>query len=112
MYRLPDSFISYLSKKNRRPQKLYREILNEALAGIEEHLSKGKPVPLLGFCTFYTRMRKPAKGKNFKTGETIAVPEVRLASFRPSPLLKQAVRIKARPGTKKRKSGFHLPFTC
>jgi DNA-binding protein HU-beta len=95
--------IKHLSKKHRRPQRHYQEALNEILEAITEQLKHGKPVHLLGFGSFYIRMRKPSTGRNFKTNERITIPEVRLADFRPGKLLKQAVRIKAQPGTKKPK---------
>ena len=100
-----EDLVKHLSKKYRRPQKHYQEALTEILEGITDQLKQGKPVHLLGFGSFYTRMRQPGRGRNFKTNERITIPEVRLAAFRPGTLLKQAVRMKAQPGTKKTKKG-------
>jgi len=100
-----EDLIKHLSKKYRRSQKHYQEALTEILEGITDQLKQGKPVHLLGFGSFYTRMRQPSKGRNFKTKELITIPEVRLAAFRPGKLLKLAVRKKEQPGTKKTKKG-------
>src|SRR5205823_14872037 len=102
--------IKHLSKKYRRPQKHYQEALNEILEGITDQLKQGQPVHLLGFGSFYTRMRQPSKARNFKTKEPITIPEVRLAAFRPGKLLKLAVRKKEQPGTKKTKKGLLKRF--
>jgi DNA-binding protein HU-beta len=102
--------IKHLSKKYRRSQKHYQEALNEILEGITDQLKQGKPVHLLGFGSFYTRIRKPSKSRNFKTQELITTPELRLADFRPGKLLKQAVRKKEQAGGKKSKKGLLSRF--
>ncbi len=94
-----DELIKYLVKRNRRApggrtQVFYREALQELLEGIQYHLAQGKEVSFLGFGTFYTRMHKGGKGRNFKTGKAVEYKPVRLVAFRPGALLKQAVRRK------------------
>ncbi len=100
-----EELVKQLSKKYRRSQKHYQEALTEILEEITDQLKQGKPVHLLGFGSFYTRMRKPSTGRNFKTKEPLTIPEVRLAAFRPGKLLKQAVRKKEQSGSKKTKKG-------
>ena len=56
-----EDLIKHLSKKYRRPQKHYQEALTEILEGITDQLKQGKPVHLLGFGSFYTRMRQPSE---------------------------------------------------
>src|SRR5712691_373574 len=94
-----DELIKYLVKRNRRApggrtQVFYREALQELLEGIQYHLAQGKEITFLGFGTFYTRMHKGGKGRNFKTGKVVEYKPVRLVAFRPGALLKQAVRRK------------------
>jgi DNA-binding protein HU-beta len=89
-----EDLIKHLAKKNRRPQQFYRDALNELVAGIQHHLAQGKEIALTGFGTFYTRLHKGGKGRNFKTKQPMQYKPVRLAAFRPGALLKQAVRRK------------------
>jgi DNA-binding protein HU-beta len=76
------------------PKRVYDQVLSELLESIQRELAACRKVHFLGFGTFYTRMRKPAKARNFKTNKVIDVPAVRLPAFRPGSLLKQAVRRK------------------
>ena len=94
-----EELITFLVKRNQRApggrtKRYYREALGEILEGIQHQLAQGKEVSFLGFGTFYTRIRKGGKGRNFKTGEPVKYKDVRLAAFRPGALLKQAVRRK------------------
>jgi nucleoid DNA-binding protein len=89
-----EEFIKQLARKNRRPKQHYRDAITEIFAAIEERLADGKEVCLTGFGTFYTRMHKGGKGRNFKTKQPMEYKAVRLAAFRPGMLLKQAVRRK------------------
>jgi DNA-binding protein HU-beta len=77
-----------------RTKRFYREAIDEILEGIEHQLSQGKKVSFLGFGTFYTRIHKGGKARNFHTGNVVNYKDVRLAAFRPGTLLKQAVRRK------------------
>jgi DNA-binding protein HU-beta len=76
------------------PKRIYNQVLTELLASIQQELAAGRKVHFLGFGTFYTRVRKPAKARHFKTNKVIDVPAIRLPAFRPGSLLKQAVRRK------------------
>ena len=89
-----EQLITHLAKKNRRPKEYYRTALKETLAGIQEQLAQGKEVTFMGFGTFYTRMKKAGKARDFKTGKPIDYKPVRQAAFRAGHLLKQAVRKK------------------
>jgi DNA-binding protein HU-beta len=95
-----EAFIKSLSKKHRRPQQVYRDALSEILAGIQEQLREGKTIQFMGFGTFYTRLRKAGKARNFKTKQLIQTPAVRLSAFRPGAVLKRMVR-----GKQDKKSG-------
>ena len=68
--------------------------LNEILIGIQSELAAGRKVQFLGFGTFYTRVHKGGKGRNFKTNKPVEYKAVRIPAFRPGSLLKKAVRKK------------------
>ncbi len=82
------------SKKLVTSQRVYKMALDELLAGIKSELAAGRKVQLLGFGTFYTRVHKGGRGRNFKTNKPIEYKAVRIPAFRPGSLLKKAVRKK------------------
>ena len=86
------ALIRHLAKKNRRPQSHYSTAINEIFEGISEQLVQGKQVTLIGFGTFYTRMRKPGTLFNVRTKQKMQVPALRQAQFRPGDVLKRSVR--------------------
>lgn len=76
---------------NRFPTKQTERIINATFDEIKRELVSGGKVQILGFGTFEVRTRAPRKGKNPRTGETIDLPENKLASFKCSKTLKGAV---------------------
>jgi nucleoid DNA-binding protein len=63
------TFIKRVTQQNRKPQltqQLYNKVLNDLLAGIRQELAAGRQVSFLGFGTFYTRLHKGGKARNFK----------------------------------------------
>ncbi len=90
-------FIKRVTQKNQKPQvtqQLYHKVLNDLLTGIKQELAAGRNVSFQGFGTFYTRIHKGGKGRNFKTKKPMEYKAVRIAAFRPGSLLKKAVRKK------------------
>ena len=55
---------------------------------VVEVLKTHKKLTFSGFGTFYVLNKKPRKGRNPKTGETITLPARSVVKFRPSFLLK------------------------
>jgi DNA-binding protein HU-beta len=91
------AFLNRVAQKNQKQQltkRMYHQVLTDLLTGIKSELAAGRKVSFLGFGTFYTRMHKGGKGRNFKTGKSMEYKPVRLAAFRPGALLKKAVRKK------------------
>jgi DNA-binding protein HU-beta len=82
------------SKKLVTSQRLYNIALNELLTAIQSELAAGRTVQFQGFGTFYTRVHKGGKGRNFKTNKPVEYKAVRIPAFRPGSLLKKAVRKK------------------
>jgi DNA-binding protein HU-beta len=66
--------------------------LHGALASIRGSLRKGEAVTLVGFGTFVVTRRKPRRGRNPRTGQLITIAAARVPRFRPSPVLKSALR--------------------
>ena len=91
------TFLQRVVQKNQKPQitqRVYTTVLKELLTGIQQELAAGRKVHFLGFGTFYTRMHKGGRGRNFKTKKPIEYKAVRIPAFRPGSLLKKAVRTK------------------
>lgn len=87
-------FVAYLSKKNRRPQSLYSEVLNEILQGVIDNVSHSKNVQLTGFGNFKVQHKKERKVKHVKTQKIVAIPKHNTPYFRPGREFKRAVNKK------------------
>ncbi|HYT36090.1 MAG TPA: HU family DNA-binding protein [Ktedonobacteraceae bacterium] len=91
------SFLKRVTQKHQKPQitqRIYHQVLKELLTSIQSELAAGRTVQFLGFGTFYTRIHKGGKGRNFKTNKPVEYKAVRIPAFRPGSLLKKAVRKK------------------
>ena len=71
---------------------MYNQILNELLTGVRQEFAAGRKVCLLGVGTFYTRVHKGGRARNFKTGKAVEYKAVRIPVFRSGALLKKVVR--------------------
>lgn len=71
-------------------------VIDAALATIEESLKKGEEVRLVGFGNFYVSKRAAAKGRNPRTGETIQIKASKQPKFRPGKQLKDQVNASAK----------------
>lgn len=58
---------------------------------IQDALSKGDRVSLVGFGTFEVRQRGPRMGRNPQTGATITIPSTRVPTFKAGKALKDSV---------------------
>ena len=59
---------------------------------IEDALSVGEKVQVIGFGTFETRERSARSGRNPQTGETIEIPASKVPAFKPGNKLKEVTR--------------------
>ncbi|GIL67536.1 hypothetical protein Vafri_20897 [Volvox africanus] len=64
---------------------------------VQEAVTSGKKVTVLGFGTFESRDRKEKAGRNPRTGEVITIPASKAPSFRASPTFKEKVNGKVAP---------------
>ena len=54
-------------------------------------LAKGHRIEIRGFGSFSVNHRRPRLGRNPRSGEMVAVPEKRVAHFKPGKILRTAV---------------------
>lgn len=59
---------------------------------ITDSLKNGTEVSIAGLGIFSTKMRNARTGRNPRTGESIEIPAMRTAKFRPAKALKDAVK--------------------
>lgn len=85
--------IRKVSEKTGTSLKEAESLTNAILVTIEEVLSAGDKVQLIGFGTFETRKRAERNGRNPLTGETITIPEGKVPAFKPGRSLKESVKV-------------------
>lgn len=83
-----------VSEKAELTQKEAAAAVNAFTAAVQEALSNGDNVTLIGFGTFLVRERAARSGHNPRTGETLQIPAVKVPSFRPGKNLKDVVNAK------------------
>lgn len=76
------------------------QIIESALATIENAMRQGDEVRLVGFGNFYVSQRDAGTGRNPRTGEPIAIKASRSPKFRAGKQLRDSVNT---PPTKKSK---------
>ena len=59
-------------------------LVDVVLSRIREGLAAGRPVKITGFGSFSVVHRKPRRGRNPRTGETVLIPGRASPVFRPS----------------------------
>lgn len=67
------------------------KVLAAVLNTIQDGLTKGQRVTLVGFGTFSVGKRQARRGRNPQTNAVINIPAARVARFKPGKLLKEAV---------------------
>lgn len=72
-------------------KKAARNALDAALANIEDSLSRGETVTLVGFGTFSVGRRAARTGRNPQTGEKINIPSKNVVKFQPGKDLRGSV---------------------
>lgn len=75
--------IDRLSQRTKLTKNQTEELLNATIEIIQKTVAKGDDVKLVGFGTFCGLNRKPRKGRNPKTGETVEIPGGRIPKFKP-----------------------------
>lgn len=73
--------ISAIAAKTEQTKTAVSDVLDATLATIEEAVSSGDQVTLVGFGTFKAAARAAREGKNPKTGEKIKIPASTVPRF-------------------------------
>lgn len=67
------------------------KVLTSILDTIQDGLTKGHRITLVGFGTFSVGARQARKGRNPQTNAAINIPAAKVAKFKPGKALKEAV---------------------
>jgi len=71
-----------------------KKVVEALIELIKESLERGENVLISGFGKFVVREKRPRRGRNPQTGETITISERRVITFRPSKILKDEINKK------------------
>lgn len=83
--------IDMVSEKSGLTKKDSERAINAVFDSIEEALSGGNKVSLVGFGTFEVRTRGEREGRNPRTGAPITIPARSVPAFKPGKTLKDSV---------------------
>lgn len=83
--------IELVAENTKTTKSKSEQILDATLKAIQEALSKGDDVKLVGFGTFSRTTRKSREGRNPKTGATVKIPSAHVPRFKPGKDLKDAL---------------------
>lgn len=83
--------IANVAEKSELTKKDAEKAVNAVVASIEEALSQGDKVQLVGFGTFEIRERAARKGRNPQTGEEINIAAAKVPVFKAGKVLRSAV---------------------
>lgn len=67
-------------------------VVQKTLDIIIESLTKGEKVELRNFGVFKVKLRKPKKGRNPRTGESVPVPAKKVVVFKAGLVMKEKVK--------------------
>jgi DNA-binding protein HU-beta len=91
--------VERLANKTQLTKVQTEEILDAALDIIQDAVSTGDGVKLVGFGSFILANRKPRTGRNPQTGETFDLPATSVPRFRPGKEFREHVNHS--PGARK-----------
>lgn len=81
--------IDSIAEKSELTKKNSEKALNALIESIEEALSSGEKVQLIGFGSFEVKQRAARKGRNPQTMEEIDIPESKAPVFKAGKELKE-----------------------
>jgi DNA-binding protein HU-beta len=84
--------VTRISKDAEITKQQAEKVLNALVDSVQEALSKGDSVTLVGFGTFTVMSRAARKGRNPQTGREIFIPASKTAKFKAGKGLRQSVR--------------------
>ena len=71
------------------------EVVDSVFELIKSQLEHGRKVKVSGFGNFVVHEKRPRKGRNPQTGETIVIRGRRVLGFKASPMLKKSMNSEA-----------------
>ncbi|MHB8157496.1 MAG: HU family DNA-binding protein [Desulfocucumaceae bacterium] len=83
--------VSKVAEKTDFTKKDAEKAVTAVLASIEEALSGGEKVQLVGFGTFEIRQRAARKGRNPQTGQEISIAAAKVPVFKAGKALRESV---------------------
>ena len=83
--------VNSVAEKADITKKDAEKVVSAVFDSIEEALSSGERVQLVGFGTFEVKERAARTGRNPKTGEEIEIPATRVPTFKGGKALREAV---------------------
>ncbi len=83
--------VASIASKSDMSRKDAERALNAMIESIQEALTRGEKVQLVGFGSFEVRERAARKGMNPQTGEEITIPASRVPIFRGGKALKDSI---------------------
>lgn len=83
--------VTVVAQKAAMTKRDAEKAVNAVVDGIQEALSKGDKVSLVGFGTFSVRSREARKGRNPRTGEEIEIGARKIPIFKAGKVLRDLV---------------------
>ena len=83
--------VAAIAAKAELSKKDAEKALNAFVSSIEEALSKGDKIQLVGFGSFEVRARAARKGRNPQTNKEITIPASKVPAFKAGKAFKDAV---------------------
>lgn len=84
--------VEKLAKKMSLPKCQTECFLDATLDLIQNTVSSGEEIKIVGFGTFSRLLRKERKGRNPKTGEVVKIPGAKIPRFKPGKDFRQLVK--------------------
>ncbi|MCL6451294.1 MAG: HU family DNA-binding protein [Acetobacteraceae bacterium] len=84
--------VASVAQKTGLTKKDSEKAISAIICSIEDTLSKGGKVSLVGFGTFEVRRRAARTGRNPQTGKGIAIPATKVPAFKAGKTLKDSVK--------------------
>ncbi|MBD5430994.1 MAG: HU family DNA-binding protein [Lactobacillus sp.] len=84
--------VSDVATKTELTKKDVTAAVDAIFSSIQDELTNGNKVQLIGFGTFEVRHRAARKGRNPQTGKEIEIPASEVPAFKPGKALKDAIK--------------------
>ena len=84
--------VTRIAKEAELTKRQAAKALDALVDGVQEALSRGDSITLMGFGTFSVMPRSARKGRNPQTGQEVFIPAGKAAKFRAGKGLREALR--------------------